>query len=324
MVYFIAKRLFQSVFVMLAVAFLAFSLFRFVGDPITQMTGVETSVIDQERLRENLGLNDPFVYQFLRFTGDMLQGDFGFSYRTRQPVAEMIATRIPATLELGVIALVISLVVGIPAGVFTALRPNGVATQAILMMTLVGVSIPTFVIGIMMIFFFGVQLGWLPTFGRGGTVHLAVWETSFLTVDGWRALILPAFTLGVYQLTLTMRLVRAEMMEVMQSDYIRFATARGVPMRRLYFKHALPNTMVPVITIIGLQFGGVIAFSIVTESVFQWPGMGLLFLESIRFVDIPVMGVYLVVIAFFFVLVNLIVDLLYVVIDPRLRVSNLS
>ena len=324
MVYFIAKRLVQSVFVMLAVAFLAFSLFRLVGDPITQMIGVETSVQDQERLREDLGLNDPFIYQFARFTGDMLKGDFGFSYRTRQPVAEMIATRIPATLELGIVALLISLFVGIPAGVYTALRPRGIATQTILMLTLVGVSIPTFVIGIILIFFFGVQLGWLPTFGRGGTVNLGGWETSFLTVDGWRALILPAITLGVYQLTLTMRLVRAEMMDVMQSDYIRFATARGVPMRRLYFKHALANTMVPVITIIGLQFGGVIAFSIVTESVFQWPGMGLLFLESIRFVDIPVMGVYLVVIAFFFVLVNLIVDLLYVFIDPRLRIKDVS
>jgi peptide/nickel transport system permease protein len=324
MAFFLAKRLIQSVFVMLAVAFLAFSLFRFVGDPITQMTGVETSVEDQDRLREELGLNDPFVYQFARFTNDMLHGDFGFSYRTRQPVAQMIATRIPATLELGVVALLISLLVGIPAGVYTALRPRGAVTQAILMTTLVGVSIPTFVIGIMLIFFFGVQLGWLPTFGRGGTVDLGGWQTSFLTVDGWRALILPAVTLGVYQLTLTMRLVRAEMMEVMQSDYIRFATARGVPMSRLYFRHALANTMVPVITIIGLQFGGVIAFSIVTESVFQWPGMGLLFLESIRFVDIPVMGVYLVVIAFFFVLVNLIVDLLYVVIDPRLRISDVS
>lgn len=283
---------------------------------------VETSVEDQDRLREELGLNDPFLLQFGRFTGNMLRGDFGFSYRTRQPVAEMIATRIPATLELGIVALLISLAVGIPAGVFTALRPRGFATQTILLTTLVGVSIPTFVIGIVLIFFFGVQLGWLPTYGRGGTVNIGGWESSFFTVDGWRALILPAVTLGVYQLTLTMRLVRAEMMDVMRSDYIRFATARGVPMGRLYFKHALANTMIPVITIIGLQFGGVIAFSIVTESVFQWPGMGLLFLESIRFVDIPVMGVYLVVIAFFFVLVNLIVDLLYFVIDPRLRVKN--
>ncbi|MDG1459517.1 MAG: ABC transporter permease [Pseudoprimorskyibacter sp.] len=324
MAYFILKRLVQSIFVMMAVAFLAFSLFRFVGDPITQMTGVETSVADQERLRQELGLNDPFVLQFARFTRDMLQGDFGYSYRTRQPVGEMIATRIPATLELGIVALLISLLVGIPTGVFTALRPQGFATQTILLTTLVGVSIPTFVIGILLIFLFGVQLGWLPTFGRGGTIHLGAWESSLFTINGLRALLLPAITLGVYQLTLTMRLVRAEMMEVLRSDYIRFGMARGVPMHRLYFKHALANTMVPVITIIGLQFGGVIAFSIVTESVFQWPGMGLLFLESIRFVDIPVMGVYLVVIAFFFVLVNLIVDLLYVAIDPRLRVNGTS
>ena len=322
MVYFIFKRLIQSAFVMLAVAFLAFSLFRFVGNPVTQMTGVETSVQDQDRLRDELGLNDPFVAQFVRFTGDMLQGDFGFSYRTRQPVAEMIADRIPATLELGIVALLISLAIGIPAGIYTALHPKGVATQTILMTTLVGVSIPTFVIGIMLIFIFGVQLGWLPTFGRGGTVQNVGWESSLFTLEGWRSLLLPAITLGVYQLTLTMRLVRAEMMEVMRSDYIRFGMARGVPLRRLHYKHALANTMVPVITIIGLQFGGVIAFSIVTESVFQWPGMGLLFLESIRFVDIPVMGVYLVVIAFFFVLVNLVVDLLYVVIDPRLRVKE--
>ena len=261
------------------------------------MTGVETSVEDQERLREELGLNDPFVSQFIRFTFDMLQGDFGYSYRTREPVADMITDRVPATLELGVVALIISLLVGVPAGVYTALKPGGIWTQTILMTTLVGVSIPTFVIGIMLIFLFGVQLGWLPTFGRGGTVQVGNWESSLFTISGWRALLLPAITLGVYQLTLTVRLVRAEMMEVMRSDYIRFAIARGVPMRKLHYNHALVNTMVPVITIIGLQFGGVIAFSIVTESVFQWPGMGLLFLESIRFVDIPVMGVYLVVLS---------------------------
>ncbi len=322
MVYFILKRLVQSVFVMLAVALLAFSLFRFVGDPVSQMTGVETSVQDRERLREELGLNDPFVLQFGRFAGDMLRGDFGFSYRTRQPVGEMITDRIPATLELGTVALIISLLVGIPAGVYTALRPRGFMTQTILLTTLIGVSIPTFVIGIMLMFLFGVHLGWLPIFGRSGTVEIGGWTSSLFTLEGWRALILPALTLGVYQLTLTMRLVRAEMMEVLRSDYIRFATARGIPYRRLHFRHALANTMIPVITIIGLQFGGVIAFSIVTESVFQWPGMGLLFLDSIRFVDIPVMGVYLVVIAFFFVLVNLLVDMLYIAIDPRLRVKE--
>jgi peptide/nickel transport system permease protein len=322
MVGFILKRLVQSVFVMLAVAFLAFSLFKFVGDPISQMTGVETSIQDQERLREELGLNDPFVVQFIRFTGDMLRGDFGYSFRTREPIGAMLLSRLPATLELGTVALLMSLIVGIPAGVYTALRPRGVVSQSILIGTLIGVSIPTFVIGILLIFLFGVQLGWLPTFGRGGTVEFGWWRSSLFTADGWRSLILPALTLGLFQLTLTMRLVRAQMMEVMRTDHIRFAIARGVPWRSIRYRHALSNTMIPVITIIGLQFGGVIAFSIVTESVFQWPGMGLLFLESIRFVDIPVMSVYLVVIAFFFVVINLLVDLLYVAIDPRLRVRE--
>jgi peptide/nickel transport system permease protein len=322
MVGFILTRLVQSLFVMLAVAFIAFSLFRFVGDPVGQMTGVETSLEDQARLREELGLNDPFVVQFVRFTAEMLQGDFGYSFRTREPIGQMILDRLPATLELGTVALVISLVVGVPAGVYTALRPRGVVSQTILIGTLIGVSIPTFVIGILLIFLFGVQLGWLPTFGRGGTVQIGWWRSSLFTADGWRALVLPALTLGLFQLTLTMRLVRAQMMEVMRTDHIRFAIARGVPWRSIRYRHALANTMIPVVTIIGLQFGGVIAFSIVTESVFQWPGMGLLFLESIRFVDIPVMSVYLVVIAFFFVVINLAVDLLYFAIDPRLRVRE--
>ncbi|TRD17845.1 ABC transporter permease [Palleronia caenipelagi] len=322
MAVFILKRLIQSVFVMLAVAFLAFSLFSFVGDPISQMTGVETSLEDQARLREELGLNDPFIVQFARFTGDMLQGNFGYSYRTREPIGAMLLDRLPATLELGTVALIISLIAGIPAGIYTALNPRGVLSQSMLIATLIGVSIPTFVIGILLIFLFGVQLGWLPTFGRSGTVEIGWWRSSLFTVDGWRSLVLPGLTLGLFQLTLTMRLVRAQMMEVMRTDHIRFAIARGIPWRSIRYRHALSNTMIPVITVIGLQFGGVIAFSIVTESVFQWPGMGLLFLESIRFVDIPVMSVYLVVIAFFFVVINLLVDLLYLLIDPRLRVRE--
>jgi peptide/nickel transport system permease protein len=234
----------------------------------------------------------------------------------------MILSRLPATLELGLFSLLISLVVGIPAGIYTALRPSGFVSSSILVLTIIGVSVPTFVIGIFLIFVFGVQLGWLPTFGRGPTVDLGWWRTNLLTLGGWRALILPAITLGIYQLTLTMRLVRSEMMEVLRTDYMRFATARGINYRSLHFKHALRNSMIPVITIVGLQFGGIIAFSVVTESVFQWPGMGLLFLDSIRFVDIPVMSVYLVVIAFLFVLINLIVDLLYFAIDPRIRLKS--
>ena len=319
MIAFIARRLMQSVFVMLAVSLLAFTLFRFVGDPVAQMVGQETSIEDQERIRESLGLNDPITTQFTTFATNLATGDFGYSYRTRQPISEMILSRLPATLELGIVSLIISLLVGVPAGIYTALHRGGILANSILITTLIGVSIPTFVIGIFLIFIFGVQLGWLPTFGLGDVVAIGWWKTNFLTIDGLRSLLLPALTLGVYQLTLTMRLVRSEMQDIMKSDFIKFATARGINKRSIHFNHALRNTLVPVITIIGLQFGGVIAFSIVTESVFQWPGMGLLFLDSIRYVDIPVMSVYLVLIALMFVVINLIVDLLYAVIDPRVR-----
>lgn len=322
MLRFISHRLLQAIFVMLAVSLIAFSLFRFVGDPIAQMVGQETSIVDQENLRERLGLNDPLTTQFVRFVSNLATGEFGFSYRTRQPVSEMILSRLPATLELGFISLLISLIVGIPTGIYTALKRGGVLAHTILVTTLVGISVPTFVIGIFLIYLFGVQLGWLPTFGRGETVQLGWWQTSFLTWEGWKSLLLPAITLGIYQLTLTMRLVRAEMQDVLKTDYIKFATARGINYRSLYFNHAFRNTLVPVITIIGLQLGGIIAFSIVTESVFQWPGMGLLFLDSIRYVDIPVMSVYLVLIALMFVVINLTVDMLYFIIDPRVRLKS--
>lgn len=304
---------------MLAVSLIAFTLFRFVGDPVAQMVGQETSLEDQARIRDSLGLNDPIIKQFTDFAHNLATGNFGYSYRTRQPISELILSRLPATLELGFVSLIISLIVGIPAGIYTALHRGGIISNALLVSTLVGVSIPTFVIGIFLIFVFGVQLELLPTFGRGDVVEIGWWKTNFLTIDGLRSLLLPALTLGVYQLTLTMRLVRSEMQDVMQADFIKFATARGINKRSIHFNHALRNTMVPVITIIGLQFGGIIAFSIVTESVFQWPGMGLLFLDSIRYVDIPVMSVYLVLIALMFVVINLIVDLLYAVIDPRVR-----
>ncbi len=322
MLRFISRRLLQSVFVMLAVSLLAFVLFRFVGDPIAQMVGQETSIEDQERLRDSMGLNDPVITQYTRFVTNLVTGEFGYSYRTRQPIGEMILDRMPATLELGAVSLLISLIVGIPAGIYTALRRDGFIANSLLIVTLIGVSVPTFVIGIFLIYVFGVQLGWLPTFGRGDVVALGWWKTGFLTLDSLRSLLLPALTLGIYQLTLTMRLVRSEMQEVLKTDYIKFATARGINKRTLHFNHALRNTLVPVVTIIGLQFGGIIAFSIVTESVYQWPGMGLLFLDSIRYVDIPVMSVYLVLIALMFVIINLIVDLLYFVIDPRVRLSS--
>lgn len=318
---YVSRRLIQSIFVMLTVSLLAFAMFRFVGDPVAVMVGQETSIEDQERLREQLGLNDPVIQQYGRFVSNLLTGEFGFSYRTRQPIGEMLLERAPATIELGIVSLLISLIVGIPAGIYTALRNDGFLSQTILITTLVGISIPTFVIGIFLIYLFGVQLGWLPTFGRGEVTEIGWWKSSFFSVKGLEALILPAITLGIYQLTLTMRLVRSEMQDVLNTDFIKFAVARGINYRSIHYHHALRNSMVPVITIIGLQFGGVIAFSIVTESVFQWPGMGLLFLESIRYVDIPVMAVYLVIIALVFVVINLIVDMLYFAIDPRVRLQ---
>ena len=319
MIALIIRRIIQSIIVMLAVAFVAFTLFRYVGDPVSQMVGQETSIADMEQLRENLGLNDPMIVQFARFVGNTARGKFGISYRLGRPVNVLFAERLPATLELSLIAALFSLLVGIPMGVYTGLYPTRVLSKVFQTISLIGISLPTFLIGILLILFFGVILGWLPTFGRGEVIQLGWWSTGLLTVSGLKAIIMPAFTLGMFQLTLIMRMVRSEMMEVLRTDYIKFARARGLTNRAINFGHALKNTLVPVITITGLQIGSIIAFALITETVFQWPGMGLLFLQAIQFADIPVMSTYLILIAFFFVVINLIVDILYHVVDPRLR-----
>ncbi|QPC43708.1 ABC transporter permease [Kaustia mangrovi] len=319
MILFILRRLAESVFVMLAVALIAFTLFRFVGDPINNLVGQDTSLEEREQLKEDLGLNDPVIVQFARFVGDAARGDFGYSYQMRLPVKQLIAERFPATMELSMTSALIALFVGIPMGVYTALRRRSLIARSFMTASLMGVSLPTFLIGILLILIFGVQLRWLPTFGRGQVVDLGWWTTGFLTLSGLKALIMPAITLAIFQMTLIVRLVRAEMLEVMRSDYVKFARARGLKPRVINFSIALKNTLVPVITIIGLQVGSIIAFAIITESVFQWPGLGLLFIQAISEVDIPVMAAYLMLISFIFVLINLAVDLLYLVIDPRLR-----
>ena len=323
MLAYIIRRVVQSVLVMLAVALVAFALFRYVGDPIYAMVGQETSLEDRAALRDALGLNDPFVVQFTRFVGNAVQGEFGISYRSQQPVMELILSRLPATLELALVSGVVAFVFGVAAGVYTALRRRGAISTAIMTVSLIGVSLPTFLIGVLLIWLFAVELQWLPSFGRGETVVLPWgWETGFLTPSGQMSLILPAITLGLYQMTLIMRLVRAEMLEVLRTDYIKFARARGLSNRAVHFGHALKNTMVPVITITGLQLGSIIAFAIITETVFQWPGVGALFINSVRAVDVPVMSAYLVLIALIFVIINLIVDLLYYAVDPRLRIER--
>ncbi|MAA98924.1 MAG: ABC transporter permease [Stappia sp.] len=319
MLAFTIRRLLQAVLVMITVALISFTLFRFVGDPVNQMVGIETTPEQREALRERLGLNDPVIVQFGRFMVKAAQFDFGTSYQFRQPVAELIGRRLPATLELSVVSALFALLVGIPMGVYTGLNRNSVLSKLFLSVSLIGISLPTFFIGILLIFLFSVTLQWLPSFGRGEVVDFGWWNTGLLTWSGLKALILPSITLGLFQMTLIMRLVRSEMLEVIRTDYIKFARARGLRQRSIHFRHALKNTLVPVITITGLQLGSIIAFAIITETVFQWPGMGLLFLQSVQNVDIPIMAAYLMLIAFMFVTINLIVDLLYFVVDPRLR-----
>ncbi|WP_332695859.1 ABC transporter permease [Bosea sp. (in: a-proteobacteria)] len=322
MLAFILRRLFQSLLVMLAVALIAFAMFRFVGDPVNQLVSLDTPQEQVAQIRKSLGLDDPFVVQFARYIYNAVRLEFGVSYQFRLPVVSLLGERAPATLELAFMSALFSLVVGIPMGVYTALRRDSWLAKLFQAVSLIGISLPTFLIGILLIYLFSVTLGWLPSFGRGEVVKIGSWwTTGLLTASGWKALILPSITLGLFQMTLIMRLVRAEMLEVLRTDYIKFARARGLKTRAIHFGHALKNTLVPVITIAGLQLGSIIAFAIITETVFQWPGMGLLFLKAVQQVDIPIMAAYLILISFLFVSINLIVDLLYSAVDPRLRAT---
>jgi len=319
---FILRRLGQAILVMLAVGLIAFALFRFVGDPVLFMLGQDATPEDRVRVTQQLGLDQPFYVQYARFVERALHGEFGLSLRQVRPVKSLLIERLPATLELSFVAALFALIAGILVGVYTALRRNSWLSHALLAVSLIGVSLPTFLIGILLILVFSVQLGWLPSFGRGDTVQVGWWSTGFLTASGLKALILPSITLGLFQMTLIQRLVRSEMLEVLRTDYIRFARARGLTDRAVHFGHALKNTLVPVMTITGLQLGAIIAFSIITEQVFQWPGMGLLFIQAINFADVPVMAAYLCLIGVFFVIINLAVDLLYYAVDPRLRLQT--
>jgi peptide/nickel transport system permease protein len=318
---FFIQRVGQAALVMALAALISFLLFNYVGDPVSNMVGQETTIADRTALRDRLGLNDPWPVQFARFVGHAVQGDFGISYRMQRPVSALLMERLPATLELVFASALFAVCVGVPLGIFTAIRRRSAAAQVFSILSLIGVSLPTFVIGIGLIAIFAVALGWLPSFGRGEVVHLGWWTTGFLTASGLKALVLPALTLGLFQMTFIQRLVRAEMLEVLQTDYIKTARAMGIDDRTIYFSYALRNAALPVITIIGLKLGELIAFSIVTETVFQWPGMGLLFIQAVGFADIPIMAAYLFIVALVFVVINLVVDALYAVLDPRLRTA---
>ncbi len=317
---FVVKRMFQAIFVMLIVTLIAFLLFQFVGDPVMQMLGQEATEADREALRHSLGLDKSIWEQYAAFVGKAAQGDFGVSLRQGAPVSELLKAKMPATIELAFFSAFVATLVG----VFVALKRNSLIAKWLMGLSLIGISLPTFLIGILLILVFSVWLGWLPSYGRGDTIALGWWTSGLFTKDGLLHIILPAITLAVFQIALLMRLVRGEMLEVLRTDYIKFARARGISQRSIYFRHALKNTLLPVITITGLQLGGIIAFSIVTETVFQWPGMGLLFIQAVQFADIPVMAAYLCLISFIFVVVNLIVDLLYVAVDPRLKIDGKS
>ena len=307
---------------MIVVSFVSFSLFNYVGDPVHNMVGQEASTEKREEIREKLGLNDPVHTQFLRFVGNAVKGEFGLSYQLRRPVSDLIAERLPATLELVFISALIAIVSGVVLGVYTGINRDGFLSNVILILSLFGVSLPTFVIGILFIYLFSVILGILPSFGRGEVVDLGFWNTGFLTLSGIKAIILPSITLSLFQMTYIIRLVRAEMMEILQTDYIKFARARGIEKNTINFKHALKNGLIPVITITGINIGTLVAFSIITETVFQWPGMGFLFINAVHFVDIPIMSAYLIMVAFIFVMINFIVDITYYIIDPRIRIKE--
>ena len=319
MLVFVIKKLANALFVMLAVAFLAFLIFRLAGDPVDMMSTEQTTEADRELLREKLGLNDGFIVQYARFVVNAAQGEFGISYRNGQDVLGLIAERFPATMELVIVATLLSLVIGLPLGVLTAIKRGKWYSELLQFGSIIGVSLPSFVVGILLILVFSVTLGWLPAFGRGEVVDLGWWSTGFLTHSGRLALVLPAVSLSLYQITLIMRLVRAEMLEVMRSDYVKFARARGISRYRIYFRHALRNCLMPVVTLTAMNIGTLIAFALITETIFQWPGMGMLFIQAVTFIDIPVMAAYLCIVAFIFVFLNTMVDIAYAMIDPRLR-----
>ena len=318
---FVIRRALQAIGVLLAVGIISFAMFRFAGDPVNQIVSLDTPAAEREQVRRSLGLDDPVPVQFARYLSRAVQGEFGVSYQFRQPVSDLLAERMPATLELAFCATLFAIGFGVLMGVYSGLKRDSFLAKVFQTISLIGISLPTFLIGILLIYLFSVILGWLPSFGRGDTVRLGWWSTGLLTASGWKALIMPSITLGLFQMTLIMRIVRAEMLEVLRTDYIKFARARGLTTRAIHFGHALKNTLVPVITIVGLQFGSVIAFAIITETVFQWPGMGLLFVQAVQNVDIPIMAAYLMLVALIFVLINLAVDILYTIVDPRLRTS---
>ncbi|WP_022942556.1 ABC transporter permease [Psychromonas hadalis] len=319
---FLVQRLFQALIVMFVISLVAFAIQDSLGDPLREMVGQSVSEEERQVLRDELGLNDPYMTKYGRFIGNALQGDLGTSYFLKRPAVDIILDKLQATLELVFGAALIIIAVSIPLGVYSAIHPKSVWTKVILAISSIGISVPVFLTAIILMYIFSIELNWLPSYGRGDTVIILGWESGFFTKDGLLHLILPCVSLASIMLPLFIRLVRSEMLEALSSEYVKFAIAKGLPMNKVYYKHALKNTMLPLLTVGGVQIGTMVAYTILTETVFQWPGTGFLFLEAINRVDTPLITAYVIFVGLIFVVTNTIVDLLYGVINPTVNITG--
>ncbi|MFO7642928.1 MAG: ABC transporter permease [Desulfosarcina sp.] len=319
---FIIRRIVQAVLVMVVIAFIGFSVQHSIGDPVRDMVGERVSPAEREALREQMGLNDPVLIQFSRFCWKALQGDLGISYFHKKPAMEVILSKAPATLELVFGSTVIILVFCFPVGIYTAIKPRAWFSRFVMAVSTIGVAVPVFLTAIVLIYVFGVELQWLPTYGRGETVNLGGWESGLVTADGLLHLILPSVALSSIMLPLYIRLIRSEMMEVLETEYIKFAWAKGLNRYRVWLLHAFKNTLLPVVTVFGVEIGILFAFTLLTETVFQWQGMGFMFLEAVERSDTALLVAYLVVVGVMFVVINTAVDICYGFVNPMVRVTG--
>lgn len=320
---FIVRRVLQAIVVMLIISFIGFALKQNVGDPVRELTGISVSAAERDAIREKLGLNDPFLVQYGRFLkGAVLEGNIGQSFFYKKPAMEVIVSKAPATLELVLICSVLIVVLSIPMGIYSAIYPKRLLSRLIMGFSTIGVSVPIFLIAILLIYVFSIKLGWLPSYGRGQTVNILGWESGLLTVDGLKHILLPATALTALMLPLFVRLIRSEMMEVLETEYVKFAWAKGLPRVRIWFVHAFKNTLLPVITVGGVQIGTMIAFTILTETVFQWGGLGFLFLEAVERADTSLLVAYLIFVGVIFVVVNTVVDIIYGLVNPMVRITG--
>ena len=321
MLAFVIKRIIQSVLVLFVMSLIVFSMINLVGDPVDMLVNPESLPEEIDRVRKDFGLDQPVHVQYLKFLKGAVSGDLGNSFVFGRPALTLIAERFPATLELATSALIIAIIVGLPLGIYAGLNPEALGARIIMGSSVIGISIPTFWLGLMMIIIFSVLLGWLPVSGRGDTGRFMGIESSIFTMDGLRHLVLPAINLSLFKISMVIRLTRAGVEEVMSLDFIKFARARGLSSSRIVRSHLLPNILIPIITVLAIEFGTLIAFATVTESVFAWPGVGKLVIDAIVNLDRPIVVAYLLFVVTLFLILNLFVDIIYAALDPRVRLQ---